>query len=70
MGDRTDIDEDHSERLARFREEHQELEKAIDGLLAKPPTDQLQLSRLKKKKLALKDQIRTLETQLFPDIIA
>lgn len=57
-------------RLAHVRQEHQDLDKAIDALNRVIPTDQLQLRRLKKKKLQLKDQIRTLETQLFPDIIA
>lgn len=57
-------------RLAFKRQEHQDLDSAIEALMHRAPTDEMTLRRLKKKKLALKDQIRTLETQLFPDIIA
>ena len=46
------------------------LEDLIDRLLEKPPFDQLQLQRLKKRKLGLKDQIIKLESRLIPDIIA
>ena len=58
------------EKLVVLRQEHQDLDQAIDALMTLSNVDQLQLSRLKKKKLLLKDQIRALETQLFPDIIA
>ena len=47
-----------------------DLDEVIDRLLEKPPFDQLQLQRLKKRKLGLKDQILRLESQLIPDIIA
>lgn len=70
LSNRTQIEKDQRERLANFRQEHQDLEQAIYALLTLSTVDQLQLSRLKKKKLLLKDQIRALETQLFPDIIA
>ncbi len=52
------------------RQEHQDLDQAIQALMALAPMDQLQLRRLKKKKLTLKDQIKALEDRLFPDIIA
>jgi hypothetical protein len=56
--------------LALKRQEHQDLDRAIGALNALNPNDQLQLRRLKKKKLQLKDEIRALETRFFPDIIA
>lgn len=67
--DSEDKDELHSE-LARLKEEHRDLDTAIDALLQAGPRDHLQLSRLKKKKLALKDRISALEDQMLPDIIA
>ena len=57
-------------RLGALRIEHRDLDEVIDRLLEKPPFDQLQLQRLKKRKLGLKDQITKLESQLIPDIIA
>lgn len=57
-------------RLEALRSEHRDLDEVIDRLLEKPPFDQLQLQRLKKRKLGLKDQITRLESQLIPDIIA
>lgn len=57
-------------RLETLRIEHRDLDDVIDRLLEKPPFDQLQLQRLKKRKLVLKDQITRLESQLIPDIIA
>jgi hypothetical protein len=53
-----------------LKSEHRDLDEVIDRLLEKPPFDQLQLQRLKKRKLGLKDQILRLESQLIPDIIA
>lgn len=58
------------EQLAKLRLEHRDLDMEIAGLEASNTADQLLVSRLKKKKLKLKDQISTLEDQLFPDIIA
>ena len=46
------------------------LEAAIDALLAAPAIDQLQIARIKKRKLRLKDEITQLEDLLIPDIIA
>ncbi|MBV8688146.1 MAG: DUF465 domain-containing protein [Alphaproteobacteria bacterium] len=57
-------------RLVRLRMEHRDLDSAIEALVAMPAPDQLQLARLKKRKLRLKDEIAALEDQLIPDIIA
>ena len=57
-------------RLVRLRQEHRDLDAAIEALRATPAPDQLQLARLKKRKLRLKDEIAQLEDQLIPDIIA
>ena len=56
--------------LARLRQEHRDLDSAIDALQSKPGPDLLQLQRLKKRKLVLKDRISALEDKLLPDIIA
>ena len=57
-------------RLVRLRMEHRDLDSAIEALRATTAPDQLQLARLKKRKLRLKDEISALEDQLIPDIIA
>lgn len=57
-------------RIATLREEHQDLDDAVSALEALPMPDQLQIARLKKKKLTLRDQIAKLEDKLTPDIIA
>lgn len=57
------------EELARLREEHRDLDNAIDAL-ERNTGDRLQIQRFKKRKLSLKDRIRFLEDQLTPDIIA
>ena len=57
-------------RLQALRIEHRDLDAAIDALTGAGSTDQLQIARLKKRKLGLKDQILRLESQLIPDIIA
>lgn len=56
--------------IERLRLEHHDLEAAIDALIAVGPPDQLQIQRLKKRKLVLRDRIAFLEDQLTPDIIA
>lgn len=56
--------------LVNLREEHRDLDSAISALAASAPADQLQIKRLKKKKLSLKDRITSIEDQLTPDIIA
>lgn len=59
-----------SARLIILRVDHRDLDTAIAALLDKPMIDQLQLARLKKRKLRLRDEIAMLEGQLIPDIIA
>lgn len=56
--------------LASLRTEHRDLDAAIEALTGAGSTDQLQIARLKKRKLRLKDQIAVVEDQLLPDIIA
>jgi len=65
----TDIDS-IKERINQLHLEHRDLDDVIAKLGVKPGQDQLQLQRLKKKKLLLKDQISHLEGQLTPDIRA
>lgn len=57
-------------RLAQLREEHRDLDAAIAAMATSSVADQLQLTRLKKRKLQLKDQIQQIEDSLLPDIIA
>lgn len=57
-------------RLAELREEHRALDSAIFALHDTGSGDALQLARLKKRKLVLKDQIAWIENELTPDIIA
>ena len=57
-------------RLAVLKTDHRDLDAAIDALRETGSTDQLQIARLKKRKLALKDQIIMIEDALVPDIIA
>lgn len=62
--------EDLRRRLEELRSEHRDLDDVIARLAETTPFNQLQLQRLKKRKLALKDQITRLESKLLPDIIA
>jgi hypothetical protein len=57
-------------KLATLRTEHRDLDEVITRLTAHAPLDQLELQRLKKRKLLLKDQIAKIESELLPDIIA
>ena len=57
-------------RLQALAVEHHDLDDVIDRLSGDPSQDQLQLRRLKKRKLFLKDQIQRLRARLIPDIIA
>ncbi|NEU12135.1 DUF465 domain-containing protein [Methylobacterium sp. BTF04] len=59
-----------AEELARLRQEHRDLDGAIDALELSVAGDQLQIQRLKKRKLVLRDQISYIEDQITPDIIA
>ncbi len=54
-------------RLEEYRLEHRALDAAIERLAIDPAMDQLQVRRLKKRKLALKDIIAKLESKLIPD---
>ncbi len=56
--------------LLRLRQEHRDLDDAIDALAQAAVRDSLQMQRLKKRKLALKDRIAQLQDSLLPDIIA
>lgn len=56
--------------LAHLRIMHRDLDAAIDALVQSGTSDQLQLARLKRRKLALRDEIAVVEAQLIPDIIA
>jgi hypothetical protein len=58
------------DQLARLRAEHRDLDAQIVALEAATLADQLQVKRLKKRKLSLKDLIKEIEDQLLPDIIA
>ena len=56
--------------LARLRQEHRDLDAAIEALETAPGSDRLQIQRLKKRKLILRDRIIAIEDQLTPDISA
>ncbi|HIJ42552.1 MAG: DUF465 domain-containing protein [Rhodospirillales bacterium] len=57
-------------KLAELRSEHRDLDEVIARISENGVHNQLQVQRLKKRKLVLKDQITRLENQLLPDIIA
>jgi hypothetical protein len=57
-------------KLEELRLEHRDLDDVISRLAESAPVSQVQLQRLKKRKLMLKDQIALLESKLLPDIIA
>jgi len=57
-------------QLARLQQEHRDLDAAIAALEGSPGADLLQVQRLKKRKLQLRDRITFIEDQLTPDIIA
>lgn len=66
-------DEDEREfraQLARLQQEHRDLDAAIEALQNSAGSDLLQVQRLKKRKLMLRDRITYIEDQLTPDIIA
>ncbi len=66
-------EQDESElktQLERLRQEHRDLDAAIEALHNAPGSDLLQVQRLKKRKLHLRDRIIQVEDQLTPDIIA
>ena len=57
-------------RLAELKLEHADLDAALQAITLSPLPDMLLIGRLKRKKLALKDEIARIEDQLTPDIIA
>lgn len=57
-------------QLAKLRREHRELDEQIDALMVEGVYDQLAVSRLKKRKLQLKDMIQKLTSALIPDMNA
>ncbi len=59
-----------TEKLSHLRSEHRDLDDVIGRLSQEVPFDELQVRRLKKRKLVLKDQILKIENLLMPDIIA
>ena len=58
------------EQLTRLQQEHRDLDAAIAALAMSPGSDVIQVQRLKKRKLVLRDKIRVIEDQLTSDIIA
>ncbi|MBC8337938.1 MAG: DUF465 domain-containing protein [Rhodospirillales bacterium] len=66
MSDKDDL----GEKLSDLTTEHRRLDDEIAECLETPPFDQLEIQRLKKRKLVLKDKINTIKSQLLPDIIA
>ena len=58
------------QRIVELKMEHRDLDTAIDRLAADPAHDELQLRRLKRRKLLLKDQIARLERDIDPDVLA
>ena len=65
-----DLDPATHARLESLRMEHRDLDSAIATMAEQPMMDQVQVQRMKKRKLALKDEILYVESQLVPDIIA
>ncbi len=63
-------EEEMRKRLEILRIEHRDLDAAIDALNGAGSSDKLQIARLKKRKLKLKDQIAIIQDYLIPDIIA
>ncbi|MBI4030329.1 MAG: DUF465 domain-containing protein [Proteobacteria bacterium] len=63
-------EEELREKLIELKQEHKDLDDVIDRLMQHQPVDFIQLQRLKKRKLSLKDTIQRIESGLLPDIIA
>ncbi len=68
--DNNDNTEVMRQRLAELKSEHRDLDDVIAHIGETAPFDQVQIKRLKKRKLLLKDQIARIESKLLPDIIA
>ncbi len=65
-----DTPDDLRRLLLELKTEHRDLDDVITRMAGDPAVDQLRLQRLKKRKLAIRDDINRLENQLIPDIIA
>ncbi|WP_319775082.1 DUF465 domain-containing protein [Breoghania sp.] len=65
-----DMEETLRAELAQLRQEHRDLDASIEALMETGRSDAIQMQRLKKKKLCLKDRITSIEDRLLPDIIA
>jgi hypothetical protein len=63
-------DDDPRQILVLLRAEHRRLDQEIDGLVASGSVDQIEIARLKKRKLILKDEIAALADKIVPDILA
>ena len=61
---------DIARKLVELRVEHRDLDEVIDALARSPRSDELQMKRLKKRKLRIKDMITYLESKLIPDLDA
>lgn len=71
MSDDTTSDQESLHlRLSELKTEHRDLDDVIARITDAQPFDQLQVQRLKKRKLGLKDEILKIESELLPDIIA
>ncbi len=58
------------ERIAQKRAEHRDLDDAITAMSQRPLADMIQIQRMKKRKLQLREEIEVLESRVLPDIIA
>ena len=58
------------DRVKALRQEHSDLDAAIEALGAMPVPDQLRIARMKRKKLSVRDEIVKIESRILPDIIA
>jgi hypothetical protein len=63
-------EEEIRRELLQLRQEHRDLDQAIEAMIHSGINDALRIQRMKKRKLALKDRISSLEDRLLPDIIA
>lgn len=70
MEETTETNEDISTWLEQLRTEHRDLDDVINYLITNGHSDHMQLQRLKKRKLRLKDMITRLESRLIPDLDA
>ena len=74
MNDDEDLSDDEERELhdrgKALRQEHADLDAAIEALGAMPVPDQLRIARMKRKKLSVRDEIVKIESRILPDIIA